>query len=67
MSQVCVWEYESSVCVYTGAPQTYHCTFPAMIDDWRARWYLATEGATDQMMGFGFVQVSRPPSIIRSQ
>ncbi len=40
-----------------GAPQSYHCTFPAMIDDWREKWHSSTDGATDNKMGFGFVQV----------
>ena len=40
-----------------GAPETYHCTFPAMIDDWREKWYAATMQQTDEQFGFGFVQV----------
>jgi hypothetical protein len=35
----------------------YNCTFPAMIDDWRAKWYLSTQHNTDPMFPFGFVQV----------
>ena len=42
---------------YVGAPETYHCTFPAMIDDWREKWYAATMKQTDELFGFGFVQV----------
>ena len=40
-----------------GAPETYHCTFPAMIDDWREKWYASTMQQTDVLFGFGFVQV----------
>jgi len=39
-------------------PDTYNCTFPAMIDDWRAKWYEGTHKNTDKMFPFGFVQVS---------
>ena len=43
--------------VYVDAPETYHCTFPAMIDDWREKWYASTMQQTDELFGFGFVQV----------
>ena len=36
---------------------SYNCTFPAMIDDWRAKWYESTEHNTDAVFPFGFVQV----------
>lgn len=39
------------------APNTYNCTFPAMIDDWRRKWYDGTGGCTDPLFPFGFVQV----------
>jgi hypothetical protein len=42
---------------FVGAPETYHCTFPAMIDDWREKWYASTMQQTDKLFGFGFVQV----------
>lgn len=35
----------------------YNCTFPAMIDDWRAK-FSAQSGQTDPGFPFGFVQVS---------
>ena len=41
-----------------GAPNNYNCTFPAMIDDWRQKWYTSTGGHTDPLFAFGFVQVS---------
>ena len=35
----------------------YNCTFPAMINDWRAKWYASTQNNTDPQFPFGFVQV----------
>lgn len=40
------------------APSTYNCTFPAMIDDWRSKWYDGTNKLTSPMFPFGFVQLS---------
>jgi len=40
------------------APSTYNCTFPAMIDDWRSKWYDGTNKLTNPMFPFGFVQLS---------
>ena len=37
----------------------YNCTFPAMIDDWRAKWYEGTQKNTKEDFPFGFVQVRR--------
>ena len=42
---------------YAGDPPKYNCTFPAMIADWREKWYQTTAGQTDKMFPFGFVQV----------
>ena len=39
-------------------PDTYDCTFPALIDDWRAKWHEGSHGNTNEMFPFGFVQVS---------
>ena len=39
-------------------PLTYNCTFPAMIDDWRVKWFDGTGSLTDRVFPFGFVQVS---------
>ncbi|XP_028397803.1 sialate O-acetylesterase-like [Dendronephthya gigantea] len=36
----------------------YNCTFPAMIDDWRAKWYASTRKNTNKTFPFGFVQLS---------
>ena len=41
-----------------GAPLSYNCTFPALIDAWRSEWYNATNGATARNFPFGFVQLS---------
>ena len=38
----------------------YNCTFPAMIDDWRAKWFKGTQGNTDEVFPFDFVQVCFP-------
>ena len=36
----------------------YNCTFPALIADWRAKWYDSTNKKTSKVFPFGFVQVS---------
>ena len=38
--------------------EIYDCTFKSMIDTWRARWYLTTNGDTDPNFPFGFVQLA---------
>ena len=35
----------------------YRCTFPAMITDWRQKWYIGTDAHTQLFFPFGFVQV----------
>ncbi|XP_033119616.1 sialate O-acetylesterase-like [Anneissia japonica] len=45
------------------APNTYNCTFPAMIDDWRAKWYMGTGGLTNKQFPFGFVQLCTSNSV----
>lgn len=40
-----------------GNPTKYNCSFPAMINDWRKKWNEATNGDTDILFPFGFVQV----------
>ena len=49
---------------YAVYPYTYNCTFPAMIDDWREKWYTFSLKQTDSLMGFGFVQVSAHIKIV---
>ncbi len=53
------------ICTYTLSLWTgytnYNCTFPAMIDDWRQKWYQATGEQTDAVFPFGFVQVNLFP------
>ncbi|BFZ25021.1 hypothetical protein BsWGS_28060 [Bradybaena similaris] len=36
----------------------YNCTFPAMIQDWRNNFNKASNGQTDDLFPFGFVQLS---------
>lgn len=38
-------------------PTKYHCTFPAMISDWREKWFEGTWRGTQESFPFGFVQV----------
>jgi hypothetical protein len=38
--------------------RTYLCSFPAMIDAWRALWFNNTDGATDIKFPFGWVQLN---------
>ena len=35
----------------------YKRTFPAMITDWRQKWYIGTDANTQLLFPFGFVQV----------
>jgi len=39
-------------------PTSYNCSFPAMIDDWRSKWYQGTFKSTDAIFPFGFVQLN---------
>lgn len=39
-----------------GSPYSYNCTFPAMIDDWRAKWSAASDTYVE--FPFGFVQLA---------
>nr|XP_032834820.1 sialate O-acetylesterase-like isoform X1 [Petromyzon marinus] len=38
--------------------ELYNCRFPAMINDWRQEFHTATNGNTDPLLPFGFVQIS---------
>ncbi|XP_002124647.2 sialate O-acetylesterase-like [Ciona intestinalis] len=38
--------------------ERYSCSFPAMIRDWRLKWYEGTNGNTHKQFPFGFVQLS---------
>ena len=50
-----IWyQGEDNAELYT---HSYNCTFPAMIDDWRAKWYESTQTHTGNDFPFGFVQV----------
>ncbi|XP_054748456.2 sialate O-acetylesterase-like [Lytechinus pictus] len=41
----------------TPSPASYKCLFPAMIEDWRAKWSEGTGGQTNPSFPFGFVQI----------
>ncbi|KAK3611044.1 hypothetical protein CHS0354_017470 [Potamilus streckersoni] len=41
-----------------GNPEKYKCQFPAMINDWRAKFYVGTLGEVDSKYPFGFVQLA---------
>lgn len=36
----------------------YNCTFPALIEDWRQTFHLGSQGQTERLFPFGFVQLS---------
>ncbi|KAM7051620.1 sialate O-acetylesterase isoform 2-T2 [Molossus nigricans] len=36
----------------------YNCTFPALIEDWRQTFHSGSQGQTDRLFPFGFVQLS---------
>lgn len=59
LRKVCAWisKMGTSVICTVGSPNSYNCTFPAMIDDWRAKWYNGSRNQTKPLF-FGFVQVS---------
>lgn len=35
----------------------YNCTFPALIEDWRQTFHHGSQGQTERLFPFGFVQV----------
>lgn len=41
-----------------GDGRTYNCSFPAMIEDWRAKWAEGTGGTTDVAFPFGWSQLN---------
>jgi hypothetical protein len=41
-----------------GNPRRYNCSFPAMINDWRAKWADYTDGATRKDFPFGWGQLN---------
>ena len=40
-----------------GQPGSYACAIKEMVNDWRAKWFDATEGQTDAVFPFGQCQV----------
>ncbi|XP_023447728.1 sialate O-acetylesterase isoform X2 [Dasypus novemcinctus] len=45
----------------------YNCTFPALIDDWRQTFHCGSQGQTERLFPFGFVQLSSDLSAGPSQ
>ncbi|XP_063403927.1 sialate O-acetylesterase-like [Mytilus trossulus] len=41
-----------------GSPDTYNCTFPEMIADWRKQFTTNSDGQTNSLFPFGFVQLA---------
>ena len=41
-------------------PDDYNCSFPAMISDWRKKFYFGSGFETSPLFPFGFVQVQAP-------
>jgi len=39
-------------------PRRYSCSFPAMIEDWRAKWHALTDNATARQFPFGWAQLN---------
>ena len=49
-----------SICVGEangGRPDSYNCSFPALISDWRKKFYFGSDFETSPIFPFGFVQV----------
>ncbi|XP_034404460.1 sialate O-acetylesterase isoform X2 [Cyclopterus lumpus] len=51
-----IWYQGEANAVYH--QETYNCSFPAMIDDWRVAFHLGSGGQTALDFPFGFVQLS---------
>ncbi|XP_006826097.2 sialate O-acetylesterase-like [Saccoglossus kowalevskii] len=54
-----VWYQGESNTIHGIKQDSYSCTFPAMIADWRDKFYIGTGGETDKLFPFGFVQVKK--------
>lgn len=44
----------------------YNCTFPALIEDWRQTFHHGSQGQTERLFPFGFVQLSSALSTVAS-
>ncbi|XP_019565981.2 sialate O-acetylesterase isoform X1 [Rhinolophus sinicus] len=44
----------------------YNCTFPALIEDWRQTFHHGSQGQTERLFPFGFVQLSSALSSVAS-
>ncbi|XP_037697773.1 sialate O-acetylesterase isoform X2 [Choloepus didactylus] len=45
----------------------YNCTFPALIEDWRQVFHYSSQGQTERLFPFGFVQLSSDLPMASSQ
>lgn len=52
-----IW-YQGEQDEYHPEEDRYGCTFPVMIDDWRAKFHLTSKGETSNLFPFGFVQLA---------
>ncbi|XP_070537286.1 sialate O-acetylesterase-like [Ptychodera flava] len=52
-----IW-YQGEANTKESRRNTYNCSFPAMIDDWRKKFHDASGGLTQKLFPFGFVQLS---------
>ncbi|XP_076968697.1 sialate O-acetylesterase isoform X2 [Tamandua tetradactyla] len=60
-----IWyQGENNVNYNTGL---YNCTFPALIEDWRQAFHYGSQGQTQRLFPFGFVQLSSDLSKTTSQ
>ncbi|KAK6169981.1 hypothetical protein SNE40_018484 [Patella caerulea] len=56
-----IWYQGEANAAPTGTPammNRYNCTFPAMIDGWRRQFHEGSNGETDVLFPFGFVQLA---------
>ncbi|XP_077993426.1 sialate O-acetylesterase-like [Glandiceps talaboti] len=52
-----IW-YQGEANAHRSTCNIYNCTFPAMITDWRYKFNQGSQGQTDKLFPFGFVQLS---------
>lgn len=52
-----IWYQGEANAIPPANPNTYNCTFPAMISSWRENFHLNSEMQTDEQFPFGFVQL----------
>ncbi|XP_076077111.1 sialate O-acetylesterase-like [Mytilus galloprovincialis] len=52
-----LWYQGEANAIFPANPNTYNCTFPAMISSWRETFHVNSEMQTDEQFPFGFVQL----------